>query len=197
MQFGTRSLLIATIVVAIGVPLFAFSGGIYFYLPLLLVFLLTLGFGTLFLNWLKTSPRPPFLKQWPMMAVALLLLLSISSFVMLYDVAYDRYSTVRFNDTQRRRAVEMSNPVHFRDVCLSLHSRLIASPIEERVLDCSSGHLPPEIKAINPILVTVSDHYISIQVTRDGGALVAYPLDGTFPHVRSRKLADCLYYWPN
>jgi hypothetical protein len=197
MQFGTRSLLIATIVVAIGVPSFAFPGGMYIYLPLLLVFLLTLGFGALFLNWLRTSPRRPFLKQWPMMAVALLLLLSASSIVMLYDVAFDRYSTVRFNETQRRRAVEMSEPVHFRDLCLDLHSRLIASPSEERVLDGSSEHLPPEIKAINPILITVSDHYINIQVTRDGGSLVAYPLDGTFPHVRSRKLADCLYYWPN
>lgn len=190
MQFGTRSLLIATIAVAIGVPSFAFPGGMYIYLPSLLVFLLTLGFGALFLNWLRTSPRRPFLKQWPMMAVALLLLLSASSIVMLYDVAFDRYSTVRFNETQRRRAVEMSAPVHFRDVCLGLHSRLIASPSEERVLDGSSEHLPPEIKAINPILITVSNHYVNIQVTRDGGSLVAYPLDGTFLTQYTRDLSD-------
>ncbi len=197
LQFGTRSILVATVMVAIVVPAFFIPGGIYFYLPLLLVFSLSVTCAALLLRWLKTPSRGPVAKQIPLLLVSVSLLLSIVAFAMLFDVAIDRFKAVRFNTTQRQAALTISDPESFRDVCLTLHSQMIASSSIVNVLDGTAHDLPPEIRAINPIKITASDHYINIQMTRDGGSLVAYPLDGTFPHVRGRKLAECLYYWPN
>ena len=197
LQFGTRSILVATVMFAIAVPAFFIPGGMYFYLPLLFVFFLSVTFAALLLKWLKTPSRGPIAKQIPLLLVAVSLLLSIVAFAMLFDVAIDRFETVRFNTTQRQAALTIADPERFRDVCLNLHSQMIASSSIGKVLDGTAHDLPPEIRAINPIKITASDHYINIQVTRDGGSLVAYPLDGTFAHVRSRKLAECLYYWPN
>lgn len=197
LQFGARSLLVATVMFAIAVPAFLTPGGMYFYLPLLFVFFLSVTFAALLLKWLKTPSRGPIAKQIPLLLVAVSLLLSIVAFAMLFDVAIDRFETVRFNTTQRQAALTIADPGSFRDACLTLHSQMIASSGIGKVLDGTAHDLPPEIRAINPIKITASDHYINIQVTRDGGSLVAYPLDGTFAHVRSRKLAECLYYWPN
>lgn len=196
-QFGTRTLFVATVIVAMSIPAFLHPGGVYLYLPMLLVFLLMLAMAVLLFNWYRAPVRPPLLTQRRLLAVALLLFLTISAFVMLYDVALERYALDRFNESQKQRVLNIRDFERLRDVCLDLHASLTTKPGAERTVDGASEDLPGEIKALNPILITASDHYINIQVTRNGGSVLAYPLDGTFPHVSSRKLADCLYYWPD
>lgn len=196
-RFGTRSLLITTVLVAIGIPAFVFPGGIFLFLPILLLFLLSIAFVILWFNWRGATSRGPIHRQLPLLAVALAMLAVAITLVLLFDVAWDQYSKVRFNDAQRARALKIPDLEGFRDKCLELHTILKARSGSERVLYATSHEVPQEIRAINPISITASDDFISIQVTRDGGAIVAYPLDGSFPHVRSRKLTDCLYYWPD
>ncbi len=116
LRFGTRSILLATVMFAIAVPAFFIPGGMYFYLPLLFVFFLSVTFAALLLKWLKTPSRGPIAKQIPLLLVAVSLLLSIVAFAMLFDVAIDRFETVRFNTTQRRAALTIADPESFRDV---------------------------------------------------------------------------------
>jgi hypothetical protein len=196
MQFGIRSLLVVMVVASLGVPAICIPGGSYYFLPLLWLFVLVLVFIAIVRKRSKSQRPLRLTKDYPLIGVGLVLLFSSVGFVMLADVAMERYATLRSTSEGRSRALAIKDPEHFRDVSLELRSRLMTLPVDQRVVSGQSPDLPREIRSLEPVRITANANYIDIQMTQDGGSLVAYPLDGTFPHVLSRRLAPCLYYWP-
>lgn len=178
---------------SVSIPAVLISGGYIFYLPLLGILML----GSLWVRVYQGSGAiPDPWRKYTLSILSILLLASSITFIALRDVAYRQFDSVRYATEQRAAAPNIEQPEHFREIALDLRARLSTLPSQERIVDGSSPDLPDEIRAIRPISVIASDDYITIKMTPDGGALIAYREDSNMVRVNSTQIVPDLFYYP-
>ena len=192
-RISIQSLFAFTAFCAAAIPATVVPGGYIFFLPILGILALTFLWVHAFRKWKNDS------KRWAKYAFALITIALLSStvtFIALIDVAHRRFEVVRYATEQRTAALSIDDPERFRDIALELRAKLVALPSHQRIISGNSPKLPEAIRSIRPISVIASDHYIAIKMTPDGGSLIAYREDSTFPRVSCPAIVSDLFYYP-
>ena len=193
-RFRIQTLLALTALCAVGIPAALIPGGYIFFLPLLGILVLAYLWLHAYRKW-KADPKPR--TKYTFALLTIVWLGSAVSFIALSDVAHRRFEVVRYATEQRAAALSLEDPTQFRDIALELQAKLVALPVDQRVVPGDSPDLPDAIRSLRPISVIASDHYIKIKMTPDGGALIAYCEDSIFPRVNCPSIVSDLFYYPH